>query len=88
MIWAMEYRDETDDQRPPIDAANAIGNMVSVSSCPTITPDEDRVEEFGLRKVALSKMHHSEHSGCVVFREPIICGKRTASWCQAGHSLW
>jgi isocitrate dehydrogenase len=46
----MESRDETDDQIT-IDAANAIKKYKVGIKCATITPDEDRVEEFGLKKM-------------------------------------
>ena len=46
----MEYRDETNDQ-VTIDAANAIKKYGVGIKCATITPDEARVEEFGLKKM-------------------------------------
>ena len=46
----MEKRDETDDQIT-IDAANAIKEHGVGVKCATITPDEARVEEFGLKKM-------------------------------------
>ena len=46
----MEYRDETNDQ-VTIDAANAIKQYGVGIKCATITPDEARVEEFGLKKM-------------------------------------
>ena len=46
----MEYRDETDDQ-VTIDAAHAIQKYGVGVKCATITPDEARVEEFGLKKM-------------------------------------
>ena len=46
----MEKRDETDDQIT-IDAANAIKEHRVGVKCATITPDEARVEEFGLKKM-------------------------------------
>ena len=44
------HRDATDDQ-VTIDAANAIKEYGVGVKCATITPDEDRVEEFGLKKM-------------------------------------
>ena len=46
----MESRDNTDDQIT-VDAANAIKKYKVGIKCATITPDEDRVEEFGLKKM-------------------------------------
>src|SRR5579875_3451902 len=46
----VEYRDQTDDQIT-IDAANAIRQYGVGVKCATITPDEARVEEFGLKKM-------------------------------------
>ena len=68
----IEKRDETDDQIT-IDAAKAIQKHGVGIKCATITPDEARVEEFGLKK-----MWKSPHGtirnilGGVIFREPII----------------
>ncbi len=45
----IEYRDETNDQ-VTIDAAQAIRTYGVGIKCATITPDEQRVEEFGLKK--------------------------------------
>ena len=47
---SVEYRDETDDQ-VTIDAAHAIQEHGVGVKCATITPDEARVEEFGLKKM-------------------------------------
>ncbi|MCW2559588.1 MAG: isocitrate dehydrogenase, partial [Mycobacterium sp.] len=49
----IEYRDETDDQ-VTIDAANAIKKHHVGVKCATITPDEARVKEFGLKQMWLS----------------------------------
>ncbi len=69
----MESRDETDDQIT-IDAANAIKEHGVGVKCATITPDEDRVEEFGLKKMWRSPNGTIRNIlGGVVFREPIIC---------------
>ncbi|MDX1580625.1 MAG: NADP-dependent isocitrate dehydrogenase, partial [Alphaproteobacteria bacterium] len=69
----IEHRDETDDQ-VTVDAANAIKDYGVGVKCATITPDEQRVEEFNL-----SRMYRSPNGtirnilGGTVFREPIIC---------------
>ncbi len=69
----MEHRDATDDQ-VTIDAANAIKEHGVGVKCATITPDEDRVEEFGLKKMWRSPNGTIRNIlGGVVFREPIIC---------------
>jgi isocitrate dehydrogenase len=69
----MEHRDETDDQ-VTIDAAEAIKKYGVGVKCATITPDEDRVEEFGLKKMWRSPNGTIRNIlGGVVFREPIIC---------------
>ncbi|WP_306249788.1 NADP-dependent isocitrate dehydrogenase [Parvularcula sp. IMCC14364] len=68
----MEYRDETDDQIT-IDAAMAIKEHGVGVKCATITPDEARVEEFGLKKMWRSPNGTIRNIlGGVVFREPII----------------
>ena len=70
---SIEHRDATDDQ-VTIDAANAIKKYGVGIKCATITPDEARVEEFGLKKM------YKSPNGTIrnildgtVFREPIIC---------------
>ncbi|WP_433227733.1 NADP-dependent isocitrate dehydrogenase [Actinomadura formosensis] len=69
----MEHRDATDDQ-VTIDAANAIKQHGVGVKCATITPDEARVEEFGLKKMWRSPNGTIRNIlGGVVFREPIIC---------------
>lgn len=68
----MENRDATDDQ-VTIDAANAIKEYGVGVKCATITPDEARVEEFGLKKMWRSPNGTIRNIlGGVVFREPII----------------
>jgi len=65
-------RDETDDQIT-IDAANAIKEHGVGVKCATITPDEQRVEEFGLKKMWRSPNGTIRNIlGGTVFREPII----------------
>ena len=69
----IEARDETDDQIT-VDAAEAIKQYGVGVKCATITPDEDRVEEFGLKKMWRSPNGTIRNIlGGVVFREPIIC---------------
>ncbi|WP_412049175.1 MULTISPECIES: NADP-dependent isocitrate dehydrogenase [unclassified Hoeflea] len=69
---SVEYRDETDDQ-VTIDAANAIKKHGVGIKCATITPDEARVEEFGLKKMWRSPNGTIRNIlGGVIFREPII----------------
>ncbi len=70
----IEHRDATRDQ-VTVDAANAIKEYGVGVKCATITPDEARVEEFGLKE-----MYRSPNGtirdvlGGVIFREPIIIG--------------
>ncbi len=68
----IESRDATDDQIT-LDAANAIKEHGVGVKCATITPDEVRVEEFGLKKMWVSPNGTIRNIlGGVVFREPII----------------
>src|SRR6187397_2648103 len=68
----IEKRDETDD-RITVEAAEAIKKHGVGVKCATITPDEARVEEFGLKKMWLSPNGTIRNIlGGVVFREPII----------------
>lgn len=81
----IEQRDATDDQIT-IDAANAIKKHGVGIKCATITPDEARVEEFGLKKM------YKSPNGTIrnildgtVFREPIICNnvpRLVPNWTQ------
>ena len=69
---SIEKRDETDDQIT-VDAANAIKQHGVGVKCATITPDEARVEEFGLKKMWKSPNGTIRNIlGGVVFREPIV----------------
>src|SRR6188768_3451509 len=69
---SIQHRDETDDQ-VTIDAANAIKQHGVGVKCATITPDEARVAEFGLKKMWRSPNGTIRNIlGGVVFREPII----------------
>jgi isocitrate dehydrogenase len=68
----IEERDRTDDQIT-IDSANAIKQYGVGVKCATITPDEARVEEFGLKKMWKSPNGTIRNIlGGVIFREPII----------------
>jgi isocitrate dehydrogenase len=68
----IEHRDATHDQ-VTVDAANAIKRHGVGVKCATITPDEARVEEFGLKKMWLSPNGTIRNIlGGVIFREPIV----------------
>ncbi len=69
---SVEKRDETDDQIT-IDAANAIAEHGVGVKCATITPDEQRVEEFGLKQMWKSPNGTIRNIlGGTIFREPIV----------------
>ncbi|UXU73860.1 MULTISPECIES: NADP-dependent isocitrate dehydrogenase [unclassified Paracoccus (in: a-proteobacteria)] len=69
----IEERDRTNDQIT-IDAAHAIKQYGVGVKCATITPDEARVEEFGLKQMWKSPNGTIRNIlGGVIFREPIIC---------------
>ncbi|HEY7144521.1 MAG TPA: NADP-dependent isocitrate dehydrogenase [Streptosporangiaceae bacterium] len=69
---SIQHRDATDDQ-VTVDAANAIKRYGVGVKCATITPDEDRVTEFGLKKMWRSPNGTIRNIlGGVVFREPIV----------------
>jgi len=69
---SIQKRDETDDQIT-VDAAHAIQKHGVGVKCATITPDEARVEEFGLKKMWKSPNGTIRNIlGGVIFREPII----------------
>ncbi len=69
----VEKRDETNDQIT-VDAANAIKQHGVGVKCATITPDEDRVTEFNLKKMWRSPNGTIRNIlGGTVFRQPIIC---------------
>jgi isocitrate dehydrogenase len=69
---SIEKRDETDDQIT-VDAARAIQKHGVGVKCATITPDEARVEEFGLKKMYASPNGTIRNIlGGTIFREPII----------------
>ncbi len=69
---SVEKRDETDDQIT-IDSAKAIQHYGVGVKCATITPDEARVEEFGLKKMWKSPNGTIRNIlGGTIFREPIV----------------
>jgi isocitrate dehydrogenase len=69
----MEHRDATNDQ-VTVDAANATRKHGVAVKCATITPDEGRVKEFGLKEMWRSPNGTIRNIlGGVIFREPIIC---------------
>src|SRR5262245_61641715 len=69
----IEHRDATDDQ-VTIEAAEAIKKHGVGVKCATITPDEARVKEFGLKRMYRSPNGTIRNIlGGVIFREPIIC---------------
>ena len=69
----MEVRDDTNDQIT-IDAANKIREIGVGVKCATITPDEARVEEFGLKEMWRSPNGTIRNIlGGTIFRAPIIC---------------
>lgn len=70
---SIENRNRSEDQ-VTIDAANAIKKHKVGIKCATITPDEDRVEEFGLKKMWRSPNGTIRNIlGGTVFRAPILC---------------
>jgi isocitrate dehydrogenase len=70
---SIQNRDATDD-KVTVDAAEAIKKYNVGIKCATITPDEARVEEFGLKKMWKSPNGTIRNIvGGTVFREPIIC---------------
>ena len=70
---SIQKRDETDDQIT-VDAAHAIQKYGVGVKCATITPDEARVEEFGLKKMWRSPNGTIRNIlGGTIFRAPIIC---------------
>jgi isocitrate dehydrogenase len=70
---SIENRDKTDDQ-VTVEAAGAIKEVGVGIKCATITPDEARVKEFGLKRMWRSPNGTIRNIiGGVIFREPIIC---------------
>jgi isocitrate dehydrogenase len=71
----IESRNDTNDEIT-VDAAHAIQKHGVGIKCATITPDEARVEEFGLKKMWRSPNGTIRNIlGGVIFREPIIVGR-------------
>ncbi|MFV0438688.1 MAG: NADP-dependent isocitrate dehydrogenase [Desulfopila sp.] len=71
---SVQHRDETED-RVTVAAAEAINTHRVGVKCATITPDEARVKEFGLKKMWKSPNGTIRNIiGGTVFRQPIICG--------------
>jgi len=69
----IKNRDKTSDQ-VTVDCANAIKKFGVGIKCATITPDEKRLKEFGLKKMWRSPNGTIRNIlGGTVFREPIIC---------------
>ena len=69
----VEYRDKTNDQ-VTIDAAEMTKKVGVAVKCATITPDEGRVKEFGLKEMWRSPNGTIRNIlGGTIFREPIIC---------------
>ena len=70
---SIQHRDETDD-KVTVDAAKAIARYNVGVKCATITPDEDRVKEFKLKKMWKSPNGTMRNMlGGTLFRAPIIC---------------
>ncbi|KJY42361.1 isocitrate dehydrogenase [Streptomyces sp. NRRL B-1568] len=70
----IEHRDATNDQ-VTVDAAHAVRRHGAGVKCATITPDEARVEEFGLKAMYRSPNGTIRNVlGGVIFREPVIVG--------------
>ena len=81
----IEHRDATDDQ-VTVEAAEAIKRHGVGVKCATITPDEARVEEFGLKDMYRSPNGTIRNIlGGVIFREPIVIAN-VPGWCPAGRS--
>src|ERR1700752_1252050 len=80
---SIESRDASDDQIT-VDAANAIKKHGVGVKCATITPDEARVEEFGLKQMWKSPNGTIRNIlGGVIFREPIVISnppRRVPGW--------
>jgi isocitrate dehydrogenase len=69
----VEHRDATDD-KVTVEAAEAIKKHNVGVKCATITPDEARVKEFGLKKMWKSPNGTIRNIlGGTIFREPIVC---------------
>ncbi len=84
----IENRDKTED-RVTVEAAEAIKRVGVGVKCATITPDEARVKEFGLKKMWRSPNGTIRNIlDGVIFREPIICKnvpRLVPGWTRADH---
>ena len=82
----IEARDATDD-RITVDSANATKEYGVAVKCATITPDEQRVEEFGLKRMYRSPNGTIRNIvGGTIFREPIVIGnipRLVPGWTQS-----
>ncbi|CAG5113636.1 Oidioi.mRNA.OKI2018_I69.chr2.g7726.t1.cds [Oikopleura dioica] len=84
---SIQKRDETDDQIT-VDCAEAIKKYGVGIKCATITPDEKRVEEFGLKKMWRSPNGTIRNIlGGTVFREPILCSNVPRLVTTWNHSI-
>lgn len=92
---SIQERDRTDDQIT-IDAAEKTKEVGVAVKCATITPDEARVEEFGLKKMWKSPNGTIRIIlGGVIFRQPIICSnvpRLVPGWTKpivvGRHAFW
>jgi len=87
----IEERDRTDDQIT-VEAAEKTKEVDVAVKCTTITPDEARVEEFGLKRMYCSPNGTIRNilGGAAIFRKPIICRnvpRLIPSWTQPGWSV-
>jgi len=87
---SVQKRDETNDQIT-IDAANKTREVGVAVKCATITPDEGRVKEFGLKEMWRSPNGTIRNIlGGTIFREPIICKnvpRLVPGWTQAAMPM-
>lgn len=81
----MEVRDETNDQIT-IDAAEAIKKYGVGVKCATITPDEQRVEEFGLKKCGARPMGQSAIFWVALCSAPRSFAQTCPASCRAGRT--
>jgi len=82
----MEHRDKTNDQ-VTVDAANAIKKVGVGVKCATITPDEGRVKEFGLKEMWKSPNGTIRNIlGGVVCSASRSSARTCHGWCRAGPS--
>lgn len=81
----IEHRDATEDQ-VTIDSALAIKKHGVGVKCATITPDEARVEEFGLKKMWLSRTGPSATSWAAWSSASRSSSPTSRAWCRAGPS--